>query len=260
MRSSHDQTARTAMRRPTAVGVAVVVLFVLQVGCGASPAAKFPLYLSDAAATTEGKLDRAHVPLPDPFESALLVRWDASSPGSGPPPSAALLESFVARLRSKIESEFPIKITAVLDPDLIKPGTGSSRIIEIARERSAPYLLVAILSSLETESPVFLPLIPDTVRVMGTRTENHALAEFAVLQGKTARVLFYAEGHSYMRLDRLEGGQQSTRYPVIQRYEGETGIYPEPSQAEDTLRLVTAGEALEQALQRLQGWWNLKGK
>ena len=258
MTTSHGTVARKVRQYQGTAALLFVVTCGLLVGCALTPAAKLHLYLPDSLATADGTHERFEAVTQNQVHAALLLRWDSASPGSAPPVSEVLFQSMVERLRLQIEKEIPIKVVTVLEPDLIEPGSGSSRIIQIAQEGSVPYLIVGILSSVEIDSPLSVPLSLESVYVLGTRTENYTLAELALLDGGDGRVLLYAQGRGYMRLDRPDGEQQSNLYPVIQRSEGESPIYPDPVRAEDVLRGVTGREALEQAVHLLKDAWKRK--
>ncbi len=256
--TSHGKVARTISYHQGMAALLFVVTCGLHVGCALTPPAKLSLYLPHSLAATDGTRERFEAPPEDRIQAMLLLHWNSSSPDSAPPVSEALLQSLVERLQHQIEKEFPIKVVTVLEPALIEPGGGSSRIKQVARERSVPYVVVAILSSLEMESYLSLPVVPDSGYLPGTRTENHTLAELALLDGASGRVLLYAQGRGYMRLDRPDGGQQTIFYPVIQRSDGESRTYPDPGQADDVLRAVTGSEELAQAVHTLKDSWKRK--
>lgn len=238
----------------------LVAALMLLLGCSVTPTPRLPLYLSEPVTGTDIALRQWEPPVQDRIHAALLVRWDSSFQEAAPPTSEDLFQSLVQRLRLHIETALPVKIVTVLEPDLLAPGGGSSHIIQIAQERTVPYLIVGILSSVEMDSPLSIPLSLESVYVVGTRTENYTLAELALLDGADGRVLLYAQGRGYMRLDRPDGEQQSNLYPVIQRSEGESPIYPEPARAEDALREVTGGKALGQALYLFSERWNRRAE
>lgn len=114
------------------------------------------------------------------------------------------------------------------------------------------YLLVTVLSSTEQEYPVSLFLGWTTHQQPGFRRDNWSLAEAALIDGSTGRILLQAEGRAMATLDRPTAPGISQWYPVIylRPQDPERRIWPPSYEgAPVTLRVV----AMQQAVKRLAG-------
>jgi hypothetical protein len=122
-------------------------------------------------------------------------------------------------------------------------------------------VLIALFSSAESEVPVYLPLdgAPEQggarPQVSGFETNNYALAELALLEVQTGRVVAKAEGRAWTQLNHLYAPVESNSYPVIHRSQRIAPIYPKEANAKEVLRSVAGDEALEQAIFDLQKQW-----
>jgi hypothetical protein len=92
-------------------------------------------------------------------------------------------------------------------------------------------------------------------QVSGFETNNYALAELALLEVQTGRVVAKAEGQAWSTLNHLYAPVKSNSYPVIHRSLRIAPIYPKEENAKEVLRSIAGDEALEQAVLDLQRQW-----
>ncbi len=158
----------------------------------------------------------------------------------------------------------PITFVKVLDNHGITPNGDSRQIAALARQEGVTYLMLAILSSNESEVPTYLPINgiiqggggpPSTP---GYEAQNFALAELALLDGTTGNSVVQTHGRAYATLYRLNVPTESNVYPVVVRAQLFNPIYPQGNNAHDTLRGIAADDAIKQSVMKLQTEWNDK--
>ena len=202
-------------------------------------------------------------PLPGgAVEAGLLVINDTTYPDSAPPLSEEGVESFTQRLKAKLNKRFPISVTKVIDYPEFKQGQNSRQFIQVAQKEGVDYLLLAVLSSAENEVPEQLSfqggrsgLGGGRGRLLGFRAENYALVELALVNGKTGHPVVHANGSAWSVLERLNVPVDSNVYPVVRRDLTQPPIYPTDETAYDVLRIVSADDAMKQALMHFQEVW-----
>ena len=93
-------------------------------------------------------------------------------------------------------------------------------------------------------------------RLLGFRAENYALVELALVDGKTGHPIVHANGSAWSVLERLNVPIESNVYPVVRRDLTQPPIYPSSETAYETLRVVSADDAMKQALMHLEEVWS----
>ena len=196
-----------------------------------------------------------------PFQAGLLLINDTQAQGSAPAVSDKGRAYLTDRVLDRVQTMTAIHIEKVL---AVGSGTsieGQAALARIAKESGQPYLLVALFSSAESEVPTYLPLTGDPEQggsrpnVPGYEAVNYALAELALIESASGRVVARSDGRAWMRLNRLNVPVLSNAYPVIHRSLRPAPIYPPAADAKDVLRSLAGDEALEQAVTRLQEAW-----
>ncbi len=195
-------------------------------------------------------------------KAGLVVINDTTSPHSAPALSQEGFERFTERLSGFLGKQLPITIVKVIDYPEFKQGKNSRQFAQVAQQEGLDYLLFGVVSSSEVEVPDQLSFQGGRVglgggrgRVLGFRAENYALVELALVQGKTGYPVVHANGSAWAVLERLNIPIQSNVYPVVRRDLTQPPIYPTDATAYDTLRVVSADDAMKQALMHLQEAW-----
>ena len=189
----------------------------------------------------------------------LLVLNDTSGKESAPPLSPEALQALTVQVSTRVEKQYPVQVVKVLKESPMSNGP-KPQLSRIGQEAGVDYLMVAILSSNEIEAPDRLPLQGVNQGgggrgvLVGYRAENFSLAEIALVQVKTDVALFQGSGQGYATLARLAVPLESNVYPVIHVAERQAPIFPEESYAHDTLRTMSAENAIEQALFHMKKW------
>ncbi|MEQ1796164.1 MAG: hypothetical protein ABL970_18475 [Nitrospira sp.] len=196
-----------------------------------------------------------------PFNVGLVLINDTKAQGSAPALSEKGKAFLADRVRERVQSMTAIHVQAVLPSGIGAQPQGQDALAKMARESGQPYLLVALFSSAESEVPTYLPLTGDPEQggsrpaIPGYEAVNYALAELALIDAATGRVVARSDGRAWTRLNRLNVPMQSNAYPVIHRSLRPAPIYPPEADAKDIMRSMAGDEALEQAVVRLQEAW-----
>ncbi len=200
---------------------------------------------------------------PEGVKAGLLVINDTTYPHSAPALSEESVKGFTHRLKAEISERFPITVVKVIDYPQFKYGQNSKQFVEVAQKEGLDYLLLGILSSSENEVPDQLSFQGGRVglgggrgRLLGFRAENYALVELALVYGETGHPLVHANGSAWSVLERLNVPVESNVYPVVRRDLTQPPIYPPEDMAYETLRSVSAQDAMQQALMHFQEAWN----
>ena len=195
-------------------------------------------------------------------KAGLVVMNDTTYPGSAPALSHEGLDRFSQRLKAKLMNDFPISIVKVIDSPQLKRGQDSRQFVQLAQQEGLDYLLLALLSSVENEVPDQFSLqggrnglSGGRGRLLGFRAENYALVELALVHGKTGQPVVHANGSAWSVLERLNVPIASNVFPVVRRDLTQAPIYPTEETAYDVLRLVSADDAMKQALLHFQKVW-----
>ena len=221
---------------------------------------RLPVYFG-----VDKELLASSTPIPIPSEgvkAGLLVINDTTYPDSAPPLSKEGLEGFTHRLKTEISERFPITIVKVIDYPQFKQGQNSRQFVQVAKKEEQDYILLAVLSSSENEVPDQLSFQGGRVglgggrgRLLGFRAENYALVELALVNGETGHPVVHANGSAWSVLERLNVPIESNVYPVVRRDLTQPPIYPKDPKGHDTLRIVSADDAMSQALMHFQEAW-----
>ena len=240
---------------------AFLVCALLVAGCSTKPPARIAAYLGPAVEglqTTQADL-RAFLGAPQ--QVGLLLINDASLADSAPALSDGSLAYLSDAVRHRIEEKTPIRIAKVLPSSGVTLGSAQQAITSLGREQGVPYILVVIFSSMESEIPLMLPFTGDPEQgggrpgTPGFEAINYALAELALLETSSGKVVARSDGRAWSRLNRLYVPVMSNAYPVIHRSLRVAPIYPKEENAKDVLRSVAGDEALEQAVHQLAMVW-----
>ena len=194
----------------------------------------------------------ARLPVSRPLRAAMIMVADRSSPDSAPALPDEALAHVGELLSEEINRGFPLVIRQRVKLDGVLPGGPPVAWTEVARQQGVEYLLVTVLSSTEQEYPISLFLGWTTHQQPGFRRDNWSLAEAALIDGATGRVLLQAEGRAMASLDSPTAPGISQWYPVIylRPQDPERRIWPPSYDAAPlTLRVVS----MEQAAKRLAG-------
>ena len=149
------------------------------------------------------------------------------------------------------------RVVQVIKAQPVQTGN-PSRLSLLGKQAGVDYLLVAILSSEEIETPDRLPLQGMNQGgggrglLVGYRAENFSLAEIAFVEVQNGQSLFQSRGQGFATLDRLAVPLESNVYPVVRGAERQPPIYPEEQFAHDVLRAVSVQNAIDQALFHLK--------
>jgi hypothetical protein len=201
--------------------------------------------------------------LPSPVQAGLVLFNDTTAPDSAPKLSEASLTSLTEHVRKQLMHDVPLEVVRIVH----SPGPGAEppklrSVLQWAKDQHVDYLVMAVLSSTEIEVPERFPWRGSTLGAIarglqfGYRAENLALAEMALVDVQTGRVLARVEGQAWASLDRLDPPIESNEYPVVRRNLEDPPIYPEKEEeAHDVMRAVAAGDAVNQAVLHLKEAW-----
>lgn len=241
-------------------GTWLVALWILA-ACTTEPVARMDAYVGQApdgiGMLSEELMKRSGALL----EAGLFVVNDTSDRDSAP----ALTEQGTAfltdQVKQRVQEGLPIRIVKELPPSHVDKGHRTPEVAQLGREQGLPYVLLAVFSNVESEVPMRLPLTGDPEQgggrpaVQGFEMRTNALAELALIEAGTGRVLARSDGRAWTRLNRLYVPVQSNSYPVIHRSLRVAPIYPKEENAKDITRSIAGDEALEQAVMHLQERW-----
>ncbi len=250
--------------------VMLVALWLWAAGCVAvSPAPRLDQYLGAAAQARPGP-DQVRPPQGTRLDVGLVIVHDAAGNRADPAVLRQSKSFLTDQTRQRAESRLPVRIAAVLETKAMDPGQALQAWRAQATGQRLDYVLVALFSNDQTDSPDSLSLDGTEQgggamgRVLGITTRNHALAELALLSmaGRDAAVLARADGRAWGTLERLANGIESNAYPAI-RLSGRLARITPPgdeASAKDVLRGLAGLEALEQAMGQLAEAWKSAGQ
>lgn len=247
--------------RPLTLLSLLLVGAVLTAGCSTKPPARIAAYLGPAVENVQATQADLRAFLSAPQQVGLLLINDTSHAESAPALSGGSLAFLSDAVRHRIEEKTPIRVAKVLSSPGFAPDTAHQMVIRLGREQGVPYVLVVVFSSMESEIPLMLPFTGDPEQgggrpgASGFEAINYALAELALLETGSGRVVARSDGRAWSRLNRLYVPVTSNAYPVIHRSLRVAPIYPKEENAKDVLRSVAGDEALEQAVHQLAMVW-----
>jgi hypothetical protein len=240
----------------------MIVFASLFLACGSETPARMDAYLGPSggqgASSGQPSMPEGGI------QAGLLVINDTSAPDSAPPLSPEAFAALSEGIRVQIMNAVPISFVRVLDNNGVTPNGDSQQMVALARQAGVNYLMVAILSSNESEVPTYLPINgiiqggggPPTTP--GYEAQNFALAELALLDGNTGSSLVQTHGRAYATLYRLNVPTESNAYPVVVRSRLFNPIFPQGNNAHDTLRGIAADDAIKKGVLELTIEWNEK--
>lgn len=213
-----------------------------------SPAGRLGQYVPE---TGQGPAGDQRLPLERPLHVSLVLVPDSGGPDAAPSLPDDAIRKVGEDLRAAVSRGYPLIIDRVVHGTEIPPEIFQGhRWVDLAARLGTSYVLLAVLTSTEQEYPASLFLGWTTHRQPGFRRDNWSLAEAALIDGATGRVLLHAEGRGWATLDSPTAPGISQWYPVIylRPQDPERRIWPPTYEgAPVTLRLV----AMEQAVLRL---------
>ncbi|MGD9852584.1 MAG: hypothetical protein AB7T38_15095 [Nitrospirales bacterium] len=244
----------------------LMALLVLSVGVTACSLENSPkrlsAYLSPSPTTLPTSLEKAGIP-ESGVTATLVVLNDAGFEKATPELRRGTLQDLGDQLKTQIEKQTPIHLSAVVYPEALTPQESSIQFIQLAKEQGVPYLLLAVLSS--TEREVFDRLPMQGMQqgggmrgggMPGYRTENYARMELALLDGQTGNPVLISDGQAWATLERLVVPLESNVYPVVRRDLTQPPIYPNSEKdAYETLRWVSGQDAIAQAVMHFEQFW-----
>jgi len=244
--------------------IGVLSLILLIAGCQLGPDPKLGLYVQGQNQAPSGMfLDGYSTEHRLPV--GLLVLNDTTEKNSPPPMTLESITALTKQLSYQIEAQFPIQVAQLVKT----PPTLSGHTLpfaQLGKEAGVNYLVIAILSSHEVESPQQLPL-GGVIQggagrgwLLGSETENFSLAEIAVVEVNNGQTLFQSSGQGYATLNRLYVPVESNVYPVIYGAQRQPPIYPKEEFQYDVLRSVSAHQAIDQAMLHLKRPGNARMK
>lgn len=238
---------------------AVVLLGCLVLaGCSQKPLARMDSYLG---VTGQGGVSVQAEKVTGPLEVGLLLVNETSAERSAPALSQEAKGYLTNQVSQRIAKATPIRIVKVLTVADNGQRQDQQTLAKLAREQGVSHLLVALLSSEESEIPLMLPFTADPEqgggrpKALGFEANNYALAELALLETSNGQVIARSDGRAWTRLNRLNVPVKSNGYPVIHRSLRVAPIYPQEENAKDVMRSVAGDEALEQAIYKLEQAW-----
>jgi hypothetical protein len=240
---------------------ATLVAVSLLVACTTKPVSRMDAYVGPGPEGTGVLSEELTKRSGAPFEVGLFVVNDTSDEDSAPALTEAGRAFLTDQAKQRVEGGLPIRIVKEWSPSLVATGQTPPEAARIAREQGLHHVLLAVFSNAESEIPVSLPLGGDPEQgggrpaVQGFEMRTNALAELALIEAETGRVLARSDGRAWTRLNRLYVPVQSNAYPVIHRSLRPAPIFPKEENAKDITRSIAGDEALEQAVMRLQEIW-----
>lgn len=238
----------------------LVTVFLL-VACTMKPASRMDAYLGPASNQESVEFSQRLTSMKSSLEAGILLINDTTEKNSAPALSPETKAFLANQVRLRVGEKLPIRVTKEISTDEPLNGQAPTQLQQLARDNHLSYLLVAVFSSEESEIPVFVPLTGDPEqggtrpKVLGFEANNYALAELALLDVESGRVVLRSDGRAWSRLNRLKVPVESNSYPVIHRSLRPAPIYPKEENAKEVLRSIAGDEALEQAVMHLQEQW-----
>lgn len=240
------------------VFISVLVL----TGCSQKPPARMDAYLG-VAGHDKGGAPFVQAPMATaPLNVGLLLINDTSEKGLAPALSDQAKAFLTDQVRRRVEAATPIRVATVLTVADQSQPQNKQAMVQLAQEQAVSHVLVALFSSMESEVPAYLSITGDPEQgggrgnVLGIETINYALAELALIDASSARVIARSDGRAWTRLNQLNVPIKSNAYPVIHRSLRNAPIYPPEGQEKDVLRSIAGDEALEQAVAKLGKAWS----
>ena len=222
-----------------------------------------PSRIGDYVSKDEKAPTNSVITMPDqlPVQAGLLVIADKADPGSAPGLPDEALARFREDLRQELGHDLPFTIKHLIQADGITPnrtGGDLTQFRELGTKHDAEYLALVVVSSTEQEYPTDLDLGGGYTHVVpGLRTDNWALAEFALVDLSTGRTMLQAEGQGWATLDRPYGPGLSQWYPVVYVRPGSRHVVWPPTWegAPNTLRVVSLNLAGKDLVYRHSRVW-----
>jgi hypothetical protein len=241
---------------------ALLVGAVFAAGCSAQPPARLGAYLGPGVESVRTTPEEFKALADAQRQAGLLLINDTSLPGSAPALSRQALAYLSDAVRRRIEAGTSIRLVKALSSSDLTPETAQQAVISLGKAEGVPYVLMVVFSSMESEIPLMLPATGDPEQgggrpaISGFEAINYALAELALVETASGKVVARSEGRAWSRLNRLYVPIQSNAYPVIHRSQRVAPIFPKEEDAKDVLRGVAGEEALEQAVYQLGMAWS----
>ena len=220
-----------------------------------SPPSRLSQYVGPLSAS---ELSEATLPSLRPIRAALVVLSDNTAPEAAPVLPSEAQARLAETLREQVNRGYPLMIERVVPTEDFPAESSKPDWTALAARYGVDYLLVTVLSSTEQEYPITLFLGWTTHSQPGYRRDNWALAEAALIEGRSGRVILAAEGRAWATLDRPTAPGISQWYPVIylRPQDPERRIWPPTYEgAPITLRLVAMQNAAARLAMNLQRAW-----
>ena len=193
-----------------------------------------------------------------PLRAGLVVVSDMAGTHAPPLPEEALVR-LSESLKLELGRAIPVTITGVIPARGIKPQPYGdwSQFDELGQRHGLDYLVVVVVSSIEQEYPVTLPLELTSHAQPGFRRDNWSLLEFALLDLQHSQILMQVEGRGWATLDHPSAPGIHQWYPAIYlRPQDERRIWPPTYEgAPNTLRVVSFEQAAKRLVLMLHNSW-----
>jgi len=194
--------------------------------------------------------------------AGLLVINDTSFAHSAPQLSKESFDSIQAHVQARLLHDGSMTLVQMDSSSASDSPVQLDSLLQMARDQHLAYLVLAVVSSTEIETPERLPLGGFFNRggmqgfLNGFRAENFALAELVLLDVGTGQALLQSDGQAWASLERLAVPLESNVYPVVRRDLEIPPIYPTSEEnAHDVLRAVASSEAIDQAVMHFSESW-----
>jgi len=171
----------------------------------------------------------------------LYMLSDDSEPWLAPALPDSMLAILRNRLRQNLLHDQVISVVTEGEDNAFFHRRRSTPNIEMSSIKEWPNIIVAIMSSVEHESPTHLGAQPIMTQMPGQTIENYALAELALVDARSQKVVFHVEGQASATMDELTVPFGETI---------ESGV-----EGRDILRANSAQAALDRALVEFQKKW-----
>ena len=169
--------------------------------------------------------------------------------------SAETWPQLAAKVKNNVEATAPVFMDKVIFVKDLGSPDSLTVIKNFGRESQIDTIMVVLASESKVSVPARFDLLPEVSLLNGRQTDHHATVELGLVDANSGKLLLQVQGHSFATLDELDTPVNSNRYPRVRGSAMSTYIYPQEEQAMEMLRAVALGEALEQAVMKLQERW-----
>jgi hypothetical protein len=242
------QRQRIEVATALLLGYALLTGCALLAACGVKPTRALPAYLGDAPPAS-------HPALPTtPLRTGLVLLNETRASDSAPRLSADAVSAFAEILQRQVSEQLPLTIATVITGEELQLGQAMPQLRAIAQREGVDAILLVILSAVDVNSPAEVTMGAGSVGLPGTRLEDFALVEMALLDAHSSQVLAQSDGRDRASVVSANEQLRSTEFPVIRRGGRPISLRPQGNPY-DLMRLIAASEASRAAVDRLRENW-----